>query len=715
MTKIAVAALLALLAVMGLAITGCEEDSEVGGTGGSGGSVTGGGGSGGSESPSYDGTIGAVTFYGPWGGAATELAEDPTQAGRVFAVGGGQVFRSTDDGLTWTAAAEVETEALSMLVLPDGRLLVGTMVDVLQSSDQGDSWQSIKHDVEPGYAFGIQAKGLAYEAGAPARIWIALSSYETAPIWWLEDGQSTWHAWTPPTGWETDALNGAALFTSIDVVPDAGLGETLIFATYEESFGAGGGVFCSVDSAVSFSLCSPGLPPVPYHQVRIYDDLIALAGGEVFGSAYAGIYYSTDHGASWLPSTGNWPDPIANDLIRLGNGDFLAATWGGGILRSSDLTGDWSAAIGFAGMEVKALVELDSGDLLAGPEQLGVYRSADDGSSWSASTEGINRIDISDACVDPADTTTLLAAISSQNSGITIHSDAGVDGWGPIESLPNPRFSLVSIGPSGNWYVVSDGPTTQANDGIYVSSDEGQTFTFLGPLSGDLMDHDIIQVAEFNDGERLVAAGQYWSEGEWRPFLQETVDGGQTWTERFRGEPDHPAVALAVAHSGDLFLAIQGEPILHFDPAFLPTPLPIAEVVDGALYDVAVCAGDASTVLAVGNTTSGAPALVAFISRDGGTSWTAIDFGALPDEHPRFVAIHPYDCDLLFLATWGGRLLSSSDGGVTWTELDYGDEVALRKLQLIEQNDDLAATLLLSGLGGITGVQLETTVSAAPL
>ncbi|MBW2459686.1 MAG: hypothetical protein JRI68_34670, partial [Deltaproteobacteria bacterium] len=384
-------------------------------------------------------------------------------------------------------------------------------------------------------------------------------------------------------------------------------------------------------------------------------------------------------------------------------------------LRSSDLTGNWSSAIGFAGMEVNALLELGGGDLLAGPEQLGVYRSADDGTSWTPSTEGINRVEISDACVDPADTTTLLAAISSQNSGITIYTDAGVDGWGPIESLPNPRFSLVSMGPSGNWYVVSDGPTTQANDGIYVSSDDGQTFTFLGPLSGDVMDHDIIHVHESDDGQRLIAAGQYWSAGEWRPFVQETLDGGQTWTERFRGEPDHPAAALAVAHTGDLFLGVQGESIIHLDAAFVPTTIEIPGVVDGTVVDLAVCARQPSTMLAVGNTESGATALGAFVSHDGGTSWTLVNFNAAPNEQPRFVAVHPYDCDLLFLATWDGRLLSSSDGGLTWADLDYGDEVALRKIKLIELNDAYAATLLLSGLGGITGVQLETTVGAGEI
>ena len=674
----------------------------------------GGGGQAGADAgpASYTGSVGTPTFLGPWGGAASKLAEDPSLAGRVYAIVGGQVFRSTDHGTTWTAAAPVDFGAASLLVLADGTLLVGSELDLLSSTDQGQSFQSIKGNVEQGYGIGIRVTGIAHQDGSPGRLWITLANYQTAPIWTLPDGDTTWLPWSPPAGWAADPLNGVARFSSIDVQPDSGSPATLVFASYEEDFGAGGGVFCSLDSGTTFAACATGLPSMPFHRIRIYDDAVVVAGGQIFGSAFAGLYYSTTHGSSWIQSAQGWSDPIANDFLRLPSGDILAASYGRGIMRAPSLSGAWAEQPGFPGMEVNSLLALASGDLLAGPEQLGVYRSADDAQSWQMSAEGLDLAEVSDSCVDPMEPATVLAAMSSLNSGLVIRTDTGIDGWGVVPALPHPRFNYLTIGDSGRWYVVSNGPTNQANDGVYVSSDGGQSFQFIGPLTGALMDHDIYGVVERQGGNELLVAGQYWADGNWAPFVTQSLDGGQTWSERFVGQTQHVPSRLVDTASGDLFLAVNGESVVHLDPSFAQTTLEIPGVAGGAVIDVAACYRDASNLLAVGQTDPNAYAFSAFVSHDGGGSWTEAAFGAADGEVPLWVASHPYDCNLVLLATSNGRLLSSSDGGQAWSEIALGATLtlALRGLDLVRLRDDYGATLLLNGVGGIVSVPLLTTV-----
>ncbi|MFH2008111.1 MAG: hypothetical protein ABI333_16130 [bacterium] len=659
----------------------------------------------------WEGAVGDVTFVGPWGGATTVIVEDPTQAGRVYAVVGDRPFRSDDDGATWQRLADPPAgRALSLLVLPDGRVAMGSDVDVLISADQGDSWQDITGNMEAGLGYGIMAHGLAYETGNATRLWAALNTYSTAPLWFLPEGDTTWQPWNAPAGWDTNPLNGAALFRSIDARVDSGSGQTFIFTTYEESFGSGGGVFCSVDSGATWNDCSGSLPAVPYNRVRIFDGQIVLAGGQMFGSAYAGVYYSEDDGASWTQAVGGWSEPVGNDFIRLQSGEFVVATYGNGILRSADLTAPWTAFPGFDGMEVHTLIELASGELLAGPEQLGVARNADDGTPWSFSSEGLELAAVDSVAVDPAEPMSLLAAMSSLNSGLVLHTTEGLAGWHVIDTLPFPRYSLVHISGSGRWYVVSDGPTGQANDGIYRSVDGGGTWEFLGPEQGSMMDHDLIGILELEQPQRLVTAGQYWAGGERRPFLLETTDGGATWSQLWLGEPDHASSALVRSPEGSYLIAVQNESIVRVSATGdTSETLTIPAVVDGQVTALAGCEASADRLAAVGLVDDQTYDFGVFYSADGGTTWSTLDFAPNPNERPRFVALHPHDCSLVFLSTSEGRLLHSSDAGLSWTDLDLGATLGITGLRVVPVAANHEAVLLVYGTGGAVAVRLTST------
>ncbi|MCK4515253.1 MAG: hypothetical protein KAU31_08345, partial [Spirochaetaceae bacterium] len=263
----------------------------------------------------YLGAAGDAEFLGPWGGAATRIEEDPTQTGRVFGVVGGALFVSQDSGETWSEV-DIPTDSTvhSVQPLADGRIFAGTDFEILLSDDGGASWVDIRGNMEQGLMYNISVTGIAYEAGTPDRIWVSLGGvYETAPIWYLEGAATSWTAWNEPSGWDIDPLNGTAHFESIAVGEDGVSGDTVVFSTYGMDFGGGGGVFCSTDSGATFTNCSGGLPDYPYHRVRVLGDRVVIAGGQIFGSLYAGINYSDDFGGTWTQSAGGWSNPIADD------------------------------------------------------------------------------------------------------------------------------------------------------------------------------------------------------------------------------------------------------------------------------------------------------------------------------------------------------------------------------------------------------------------
>jgi hypothetical protein len=660
------------------------------------------------------GEVGEATRLGPWGGAVTRIVEDPTAPGHLFAIAGStysaaSLYASVDDGETWSRV-DVPTDlgVTGLLFLDAGRLVVGTDFEILVTDDSGGEWTDIRGNIEEGSMWGISVKGLAYEPGTPGRLWAALGgTYTDAPIWSLEDGEATWTPWNAPAGWGSDPLNGAAHFTDMAIASDSATAQTVIHATYEEDFSAGGGVFCSVDSGATFSNCSSDLPSVPYHRVLIEDGAVAVAGGHIFGDAFAGVYYSEDQGTAWIESTDELPIPIANDVIRLSGGDYLAATHGAGVWRTVALDAPWSQATGLEGMAVNTVAQLQGGDLLAAPEQLGLYRSEDDGDTWQASSTGLDAIQVAFAAVDPANSEAALAVVNSQNSGLGLYTESGINGWAPVPGMPLPRYTFVDIAPSGRWYAVSDGPIGQANDGVWVSADGGGTFDFIGPLDGAMMDHEGIKVFEIGGPAHLIAAGNYWT-GPPDAFVMESEDGGDTWTTMWEGTVDGGSYALTDFVSlagGGYLVAMGGAPLVRLSESGEETAVPILDPAVTDVVDLAVCFADPDVWYVVGVDAEWQS--YALTTRDGGTTWSPVPLTGFEDETPAAVEVHPYDCGLLFLSTYEGIVRYTRDDGAAWEGAE-GTGVSAIGMRVVSLEADLEAALLVWGDGGLVRVDLTT-------
>ncbi|MBI5534447.1 MAG: hypothetical protein HY898_17110 [Deltaproteobacteria bacterium] len=663
-----------------------------------------------SDAPqAVQGTYGELAFKGPWGAEVTRIVRSPLDPARIFAVASGVLFHSKDGGASWTALAASQYSVHSVIALADGRIFAGTDIDIVVSADDGVTWKAISAGIEPAYGFGVQVKGLAWQPGSPARLWAGLASYKTAAIWYLEDGSTTWSAWTPPPGWEPSPQGqNPAQISDISVQPDPAPGKDFIVATFDRAFSSGGGVYCSRDSGTTFEDCGAALPESPFMRVRLYDGVVLIAGGHVFGSAWAGVYSSKDQAKTWQAFNGGWPNPVANDVIELQDGTYAVGSYSRGLMIAQSLGGSWTPEPELDGQEVSAVFQADNGDLFAGSPVLGFKRRKAGASLWENASTGLAKAPTVDATLDPAKPDRMLASINALNSGMVLQTDTGIDGWGPIASLPHPRYTYLSIGASGRWYVVSDGPTTQSNDGIYASSDQGKTWDFLGPLAGPNMDHQISGILEDAAGATLVATGTTFGQ-EAAPFIMVSSDAGASWEQAWKGAVQTSAGRAVRTDDGDVFLAVGGAGggMVHLAKGGTASLLELTELA-GGIVDADVCASNPKQMIASGMVDKTGSAVKVLKTTDAGASWKEVPQVAGKNEFVTKLALHPYDCQVVFAVTSGRKVRASKDGGTSWQDMSGPVELSSFEQLRVVRSSAYKGMLLLVGGGGIVAAELGT-------
>lgn len=244
-------------------------------------------------------------------------------------------------------------------------------------------------------------------------------------------------------------------------------------------------------------------------------DLHALAfgpEGRIFYGQHGGLQISSDAGTSWTPPS-NTGDAMAiatspsqpKVIYQAGHDLFLKSTDGGDT---------WSAP-GFGnlpGTDIHGFaVAPENGWLYANIAGQGLYRSTNANGPWkfvSPATGGAMAL-----AAGPGVPATLYAATMDQ--GIIRSDDGGQGGqnWQQTAVVPGMSMSGLYVHPeSGNVYATGQ-------EGVYRSTDKGETWTALGP------DEPMALVAaETEEEAQLVAVAQ---QGK----VYRSGDGGQTWVK----------------------------------------------------------------------------------------------------------------------------------------------------------------------------------------
>ncbi len=197
--------------------------------------------------------------------------------------------------------------------------------------------------------------------------------------------------------------------------------------------------------------------------------------------------------------TSDFQNEVA-DLCILPSGEFLAATLGSGVLRSTDAGSQWVAGAG-SDISINALLIRRDGSILSGGEG-GLFESSDKGSSWHP--------------VVQAPGFRIQSALERSNGEIVLGGEAGIFiGSSDLKSWRSSRPSwmpVMTLGEDGSGHLLAG----TLDDGLYRSTDGGVTWETAG-FAGEWI-------------TGIVAADASYCYVSTRSTgIYENRDGGTTW------------------------------------------------------------------------------------------------------------------------------------------------------------------------------------------
>ncbi len=278
------------------------------------------------------------------------------------------------------------------------------------------------------------------------------------------------------------------------------------------------------------------------------------------GSASGGLWKSTDSGLTWAAITDDLPslgvgavcvlasDP---DIVLIGTGEGTGAAsanlalgpFGAGIFRSTDAGATWSPTnISYGGASMHGFGAMEdnpiTGVVLAAATD-GVYRSTDAGATWTKVQTGGN---YSDVKWKPGDANRVYIAKGRDpffnfqtNNGVRVSTDGGltfalVGSGQPAGALiGKTRLAVTPADPSVIYAHYSNANNFQTL-GVYRSTDDGATWSLRSSVNQTASQgwYNLAIAADPNNVDGLVSGGT--------PFYRST-DGGLTYDEK-----THPLV-----------------------------------------------------------------------------------------------------------------------------------------------------------------------------
>ncbi len=282
--------------------------------------------------------------YGPYTGQVFSLAIN--SSGNIFAGCYGGVFRSTDNGESWSPTALTDYNVGSLTTNLSGHIFAGAIeiypgLDsrVFRSTNNGASWTDVGFtDTSYVRSFAINSKGYVF-AGTYYR-----------GVFRSTDNGESWRQ-----------INTGLTDTQVVALAINSHGHLFAGTSYY-----GGGVFRSTDSGESWS--RTGLR-APITALAVNPDGHIFAAESGFNPL---ILRSTDNGESWRQVNSGFN----TYCLSINSSRHIFAGGAGGVLRSTDNGGNWvQVNTGLTNRDVRSLAINSSGYIFAGTYGSGVFRS----------------------------------------------------------------------------------------------------------------------------------------------------------------------------------------------------------------------------------------------------------------------------------------------------------------------------------------------------
>jgi photosystem II stability/assembly factor-like uncharacterized protein len=615
------------------------------------------------------------------------LTINPVNPNIVYqALNTGQILRSEDGGISWSAAWPGFRFSVisSLLAAPsDPSVLYAHRrgFGLFRSDDSGNTWAPLG-DADADYA-----GALAVHPDTAS--FILIGAYrepvdKAATLHCSRDGGTTWD--------EVLALSEGEGITSVAIDPRVqpffGRGNQPSDPTrlYAGSIGARGTLWFSNDGGDSWQTLNAALNFADVHS-------LVTAPGRV-GTVYAtlrdsGTWRTQDSGRTWERMPGDPAASAAAVAIDPSNQDVLYIADGTTphLYRSTDNGHSWQllfdAGPSYSQLTALAIAPSDARILYVSTRAAGesgrggaVFRIDTNAPLGETAQESTGELpdSVSSFVVDRYDPLRILAIV--KEAGLWRTTDGGLS-WRPIRSgLPEISFAQIAVSPHlpdtlylvGRQDLATGAPATpnlnpDESYGIWRSSDDGGNWTRVGGNTFGRASGPI-RVVTFHpdDPDVLYAAG------EQGVYL--SPDQGETWTS-INGRLPFDAMNAVATDGQTLYAGSAGasvfvgqiHPLIH-TADWIPTSALVPPVHHMQLE---LHPQDPQVLYA-----SAYPGGV-FKTTDGGQRWSSTSFGlprlAVTDpsqQAPYTLAIAPSAGETMYVGTFGRGVFRSDDAGRSW-------------------------------------------------
>lgn len=696
-----------------------------------------------SWTPAMNGIVGSVSYGYP-------LAIDADTSDKLYAVDStGHVYRTTDGAANWLQTGYVlppvaTISQINQITDAPGsttRVYLATVASgILASNDSGATFSAINGAPGTNLPAGVPFQIIAVDPTNPNNLLAGTAYDDVGPgsdvssIYRSSDGGLSW------TGvLITSPSSGETLYAS---VPEISFGHGAeVYALVDDPF-VGNVVYVSPDGGATWSQISGNAALLGFPTTVKGDGSTA---NSLYVGGYFGLKHSADGGAVFgdVATATNGLSPngfdvaTASRLLRSGSNWFVA-TQEAGLFKSTDSGASWNPSnSGIEATNIRALgmvpVTASAPQMLAGYGDAfrpspGIYAGFDagDGSmTWANSNSGLRAYQIRAITVDqttangvPGSTVVYsggrseqAVAIAPRNGGIYKSGDGGstwttIDSGLPLRTAPQPNPPAPFIGtvrsialdphsctsypscsgPLNTVYATANGcyvytsvisgtgtqlgycgnPLNTQYGGAYQfrvfkstnggtlwsNSDSGIPQSYVG-TSPNYADYETLLVVPLvidpvNPNILYAGTSDLFDPTQVaNPTLQtgiyKSTDSGATWTQASTGLPTYPGSPTVL---GVLTLAIH------------PTN---PQILWASVIDV--------------NSSSGAPGHI-YKTIDGGGTWTDSSVG-MTSADIRALLVDPVDPNTLYAAGGGtsgnpGGVFKSYDGGATWHSVSVG-------------------------------------------
>ena len=384
------------------------------------------------------------------------------------------------------------------------------------------------------------------------------------------------------------------------------------------------GVYRSTDSGSTWSPARTGL-------VSLAVQALVSRGPALYVATSSGIQVSTDGGRYWnqLPAA-----PHGALCLALSGSYLVAGVQSDGVYVSRDSGANWMQTLTL--LTVTCLT-VSGSNLYAGTEGSGVYLSTDNGLTWSSSSAGLTG-----GALFVWGITVQGGTLFASAGGKVYTWVNGGDTWTQTSNgLPTDAGKTIT----GNGSALFAGTTSQ---GVYVSTNNGSTWS---PANTGLPDLRIKSLAW--NGDRILvglgSAGVYAS-----------TNSGATWSYSCNGMPDGPTQSLARSGSTLLAGGFSSGVFISTDNGNTWSPS------NQGLTDPTV-----SALLVTGQTVFAGTQNGVSRSTNGGVSWTAANAG-MTGVAVDALAASPGGIFAGVGSGTAGGVWRSTDNGVSWTQTNNG-------------------------------------------